>query len=255
MKTTVKVTEGHVTANCAVARKWDVEGVTKTQPDFERCFIEVVLGENHKPGIVKAVVGHEVGHASRNQDIRDGFETATEAFETLIEQDRWETEIEAWMRGERITTLQQGQCMLDCLNSYRRTLSISDRVWEYDRDALLETMAVEKHWEALKAYIPLEPDDDDEEPDCSEYGEVTDDEMDGGEDVDPDEGWEPSDDTFDLPPDETPTTRTTDKHWLDQTVIERIEQGDSIAEIAADYDLDMNEMPPLVKALINGRDR
>jgi hypothetical protein len=257
VKTTVKVTEGEVVQTAAITRKWDIDGVTTTAPDMECFKIAVTLGDRHIPGTVKVVVGHEVGHASFNQDIRDGYERVEDAFQTLKLQDRWDTEIEAWLRGERITTLTQGQLMFDALNSYRRALGTDDDTWYETREVLLETIVAAKWRDPLRDYIPLEPDPNDAPPECGEYREISDAEMQDGDEIDPEDGWNPPED-YDYDDEDDRTYEAlpvkTDSDWLDQDVIEAIQNGEALQAIIDQHGLDAWKMPPLIKALVKARE-
>lgn len=252
-------------ATFAFGRKWGVDGVTEIDSEMRRALITVRYTRDTYNTVITLATAHERGHASVARDVDEGYSelSTSTRFERLGNYDRWQNEVEAWLRGcanIEIDQLHEGQFMLDALNTYRRSLGVSEEDWVTAREVLLDGIVVEYLWQMLRQYEPLEPDPNDEHDDnCiheSEY--VDDDDWENSEPV-PESGgntdeFEPGDDEPE--PDQDPIS--TEKHargqnqldWMSPEIAERVMNGESIESLANEFNLDPTNLPPLLKAFV-----
>jgi hypothetical protein len=165
-----------------------------------------------------------------------------DAYDILFGGDRWVLEVEAWMRATdgALTNRTQVEFMLDCLNSYRRGLpDVSDERWN-EMVELVASNAIEP--DHARTYVPIEPDPNEELPECMSFKPDDSEDEDGGDQPDrqPQSGGEPE--THD---------QTPDTGWLTQPIIDAVKTGASIADLARLHGLDPNRLPALIKAMVN----
>lgn len=155
------VTEAQRDARCAMEAKWLVAGQTASDREAIRVTVE------HLPGaaedVIAAAFGHERGHSGQFADDPD-FAPSKMDSPTYFAM-----EVDAWQRWVEDRAVQldvtRGQLVLDCLNTYRRSLSIDDEQW-LDARQLVEDWAVDDAVDELREYEPLEPEPGDE-PACA----------------------------------------------------------------------------------------
>jgi hypothetical protein len=216
----------------SVGRFWGLSGVTRVDSSMLKASIEIESDGTHAQ-LINMTIDHEMGHVSVACDVRDFY--GQDAFDDLLEYDRWQHEVEAWIRGLSDTMIwsdEQGRYVLDCLNSYRRALDVSDRDWVDGVRALLFSLVTDESIRNyLLGYRPLEPDPDDDPGTggCITRGDVED----GGGEPEPERAPE------------------TDRGWLRRDIMKQaFNDPNSIPALAAEHGLDLNKLPPLLKAVI-----
>ena len=114
----------------SIGRKWNIDGVTQYPEGLPVINIEVYTTGNTENVVFSLAMLHELGHAKVCHDINDNQPSRT--WEILTRYDRWEAEVEAWMRGIEGHTIDflDATLILDCMNSYRRGIPASDEKTE-----------------------------------------------------------------------------------------------------------------------------
>ena len=251
-------------------RKWGIAGVTKIPAGLDKMTIVVehktARANNNK--IAMLARKHELGHADTVQDILDASSSVAEAFDIVKNgYDRWQLEVEAWIRGceddkafNRIIHHEGqftcGTFILDCLNSYRRGLEISESDWRDGRTAVVEALfSVEWIKAALYEYEPLEPDQE-EDPQTGCFGdengipfirlpaqpEEDGDEKDDAPQPEPGE-FSQEEDHFEYEP-----GQKMNDVWNNQEVLDYIASGHGLQNTGRKYNLDPMQASPLAKA-------
>lgn len=242
-------------------RKHGARGTTKIYRDLVSVDIQIDVTPETRPLTEALTLAHERGHVGVLSDIVEGM-PADEAADAVKAYDRWQNELEAWVRAARgwvlVTDRESVEFVLDCLSSYRRGIPVPDRDWRAMRpmlgDAIVDD-AIRPYWDT---YQPMEPDAGDPPPECG-APEPSDDET--------PEGWEPTpgDDDCDDPdcdqhddglePDDDATRGDggfdDDRgfiDWMEPDVIAEVLRGDPPVEVARRHGLDLADAPPLVVA-------
>ena len=225
----------------SIGRIWKVAGWTTFNHKLSSARILVQNTAGTANSITHLAVDHERGHVDVARDILASSIDGAEAFKVLKGHDRWQIEVEAWLHGleqSRVPNLVESHFhfILDCLNSYRRALSVTDEQWEEAVRLIAEDIA---DVDELLAYKPLEPDPGEEPPSC----------MPGipypASDSDSD-GDDPT-----LPFEEGDFTKGDslfDRRWLLQDVLTDLRTR-TINEVAIARGLDPTRVPPLIAAM------
>lgn len=157
-------------SKAAFTRKWKVAGVTEIEAAMTKAEITIDIDEETEGMVAACAMKHEIGHVLVASDIAENDGD----FETLTSYDRWQNEVEAWVRGVEdsidnndghLLRFHHASMMLDALNSYRRGLNVSDEDWEAARELLFDVVQP-RDQDAFAEYVPIEPDPD-EPPPCS----------------------------------------------------------------------------------------
>jgi hypothetical protein len=186
-----------------IGAKWGVDGVTKINAALTKSIIRVRFTNEAVAGPIMLTMQHERGHAALAADVADGEYENKLPFDVLRGYDKWQNEIEAWVRGcGEFGSYEDGMMILDCLNTYRRNLSVSDEEWIAGREVILDCLINPTYHTALRQYEPLEPARNDEgywpePPECVEVVDDDDDEL--PDDPEPDD-FDPDD--YDRMPDQ-----------------------------------------------------
>lgn len=280
MKTTLKRQEvpfgQH--AQSSIWNKWEVDGMTSYPEDLSLAEITVTRTHSTAAMIEALALAHEHGHVFTVDNMLDNGGDA----DVMRAYDRWQGEIEAWIRGvddaNAAFTDQTGAFALDCLNTYRRSLGVSEADWEAGRAIIADMAISERVRDYLLSYVPEEPMPNEPPPDCQTVrpAEDGDDEAgdDEGEGDDDDEGDEPEPEEGDeqVPPDEGGNEPfhggddrdeegdwehfpepdfgppVYDSRWLAPDVMAALER-DGVDITAAHYKLDPRTMPPLARVI------
>lgn len=236
----------------AVGKKWGILGVTTINEELEVAEIEVRFDPVHDAPIILAEY-HERGHVAVVEDIINGV-PRDDALAVLDEYDRWQNEVEAWGRiPDDNLAYEDGTFILDCLNSYRRGLGISDEEWEAGREVITSTIISVYARPALREYEPIEPDPDEPPPSgcCHIDGEA---DGDGGEEEGKDKGddsGEDGDGDGDGKLINVEVQRDTkyEQRWLDEDTLRLLEKN-SIESVAVQRGLDVQKTPPGFEAIV-----
>jgi len=230
------------------ARKWQVEGATSVRSEMDRIHI-VCWGPAAIRGRSTAdmCMRHEFGHAFIISDLKEGL-GKFEGFEAMDNYDKWQAEIEAWIRGNEhlsplaplALTYENGMLMLDALNSYRRALKIDDRTWRVDTDMTIDALFSPDEARKLKWYIPLEPEPGDDAPNCFDEYEQTGERRDEDEEREREEMRRIQDGARDR------------KQWSDfeQEILDSPMPRQTAQRYADAHGLDMRDLGPLLQAVI-----
>lgn len=229
----------------AIGRHHHIDGVARFNDAFDGA--EVVITRTRETNASKIMLAqaHEHGHVGTFADIVPN--SRKHAAENT---DRFKLEVEAWLRGfERIhdsmlSRFESFAFVLDCLNSYRRNLDVSDEHWN-DSVALIASYWVGSADGAQRIleYMPLEPDPTEEPPVCvrDANGEPI------GKGSDGDGSYNPNDEG--LPP-EYNENGTGDNRWLRQDILDDLRKGEYTVEDAAEiHDLPLDRLPALIEAM------
>lgn len=226
-------------------RRWRVEGEATISRDLRTSTVTLKRYSGAVPDLLDAARAHEYGHLRVWQDVKDA--DSNSAFETLQGYDAFQAEVEAWARGFENDiglldiSANVGYLILDALNSYRRSLGVSQADW----NAAVELIcAYAPHIaEDLRRYKPLEPEPGENPPSC-----VVEREDNGDGDGDEPKPDEPQDGLGDEP--EKPAPTESEEYngmgsWDAQEVIDFLLEGNSLREAADKFDL---QTPPSVLA-------
>lgn len=225
----------------SIGRKWGIDGVTMCEEGWPAgIHIEVYTTTATKDVVHRLASLHENGHAACQQDILRNTDTRRSAWNILTGYNRWQAEVEAWMRGLAGYTvdLDDSMLILDCMNSYRRGIPVSDTEWT-DFVDLLGTL-YNGNTKDLHDYVPLEPDPGEEPRECLPGVFTPDDGRDG--EFDDAEDGEGSRHEVDM-------DNPFDNRWLEQDVLDELATGSSIEDVAKKHGLDTSKLPPLVAAM------
>lgn len=240
----------------SIGKKWGIDGITVYPEHLRAISVEVTRTPTTKDVVAELATLHEVGHAEACVDIVRNVGNG-DAFNTLCTQDKWRGEVEAWMRGLEHHTIDLDDAMLilDCLNSYRRGIPATDDQW---RDAIdLLGTVYDGDVQDLHDYVPLEPDPGEKPRDCQpstveDDGRGDDPKPEDG-DGDEDKGGGDNDDDRDDPEkgenDGYTKKNQYDNGWLKQEILDKVAAGDDVQLLAIEYDLDVDKMPPVIKAM------
>jgi hypothetical protein len=272
--------------------KWGVDGVTQYGNDLRTADITVTY-QMATSSVHHVAMIHERGHVDVLRDIVANVAVDEDAKTVLRSYDKWQGEVEAWVRGLDATAIsrEHGYFILDCLNTYRRSLAISDDEW-YAAKVLIAGYAATADSQAdLLNYVPLEPepgdpppcggtegrdpedddpeegdddpedggdpedgddDDDDDDPEDGGDPEDGDDDDDEYEDGgDPEDGDDDDDEYEDGDGDGEGDERNLDRRWTDEAVVRAIEDGATVDEAATRFGLDPAQVPPLIRVLLD----
>jgi hypothetical protein len=144
-------------------QKWLTNG--RCSHNVQVIDVEVEMYNGALKEVVRACLGHEVGHSELLRRIEQ---------QDMAKLDRYMVEVDAWVRwaqaGNTPQALNIGMVILDALNSYRRAYGASEEVWAATR-LLVESWSDDP--ETLRKYEPLEPDPDEPPPvGCGGTGEA-----------------------------------------------------------------------------------
>ena len=269
-----------------IGRHWQIAGVTKVPATLDKIDIEVEFSADTLDRIKNLALRHEQGHADLTQDVVSAYGRTEDAFKILKDEyDPWQNECEAWIRGHGsrlpIKWIKAGQFVLDCLNSYRRGLNVTEEEWTLGTTVVIEALFHKDLWEVLKRYIPREPEAPEDflqpcgEPDGDEFIPIPEPNEDGPLDEDPKEGdterdgegskESPDGDGMDKPPtpesgperDENPIKMDApklDKSWNDPDVVDLLDSM-TIEEIGRLRGLDPALAPPLIVVMAKMKGR
>ena len=229
----------------SIGRKWAVDGVTTFPIALDTIHVEVTQTTKTKSWVVMLAALHEKGHAFCGQDVVRNVDHSSGAYKLLGTYDKWQSEVEAWMRGleHRGIDYADGTFILDCLNSYRRGIPATEEQWQEAIELLGTVYAGDV--QDLRDYLPLEPDPGEKLREClpdftKDDGRSDDDEREEKDDKGDDKGDQRNDydeaNPFDL-------------RWLAQNILDKVAGGSSIEAVAAEYDLDPTRLPPLLAAM------
>jgi hypothetical protein len=212
----------------SIGKKWGVTGAAVVHEGFDRAEVTIEYVDfRSAPRNQVLARAHELGHVSIAQDYVDGIPSERLAWDSYTRMPIFENEVEAWLRGIEadfggvIDNLGDVHLILDCLNSYRRGHNATDDQWARALEVIADYFTGDPAgvWE----YIPLEPEIDEELPNCQVA--VT------------------------GPLDEF------DERWNTQEVLDDLLEGRTIREVAARYGLNPAKVPPLAAGIWNGGDR
>lgn len=261
----------------SIGKKWGVTGVAAVKEFFTEADVtteyDQQLASNNSRVLARA---HELGHVSVAQDYVDGMDLET-AWDSYRQTPVFENEVEAWLRGiekefgGQISGINSVHLILDCLNSYRRGRGATDAQWTGALAVIADFYAgpASDVWD----YEPLEPEANEEIQNCqpqvtgpaqeAEEGEpAPEDAEDGGEGGGTRNPMPEGDAPEDQPEDgrtegssgrAIPNTAdqdvADDAGWLDQKVLDDLNEGRTIREVAARYGLNPAKVPPLAAAI------
>lgn len=243
----------------AVGRKWGVNGATKFRKQMDSLAIEV----QHEVRVERVTADmasmHERGHAHTINDVLLDAPNADEAWTTMCGYDRWQCEVEAWIRGLNeqrtlIDNIEEAEFVLDCLNSYRRGLpDVTDADWEEAVEVIIGSIVVEDEElrQRIREYEPIEPEPNDPAPGgCMPSVPMP------GDDGEDNDGGDGDEDMQGNGEGETPNpdnlTENFDAGWLAPNILDALQGGVSATTLARERGLDVNRMPPLAQALNQG---
>lgn len=233
---------------CAFERKWLISGVTTRFTDGNIDVRVERYGGSLDARVVKAAFAHEVGHSQQFVD-RD-FDIEKKAGKD----DRFWIEVNAWERmvptpGIDETSYIDATLILDALNTYRRALKIGDDVWTKARGMVESWFPMLD----LTDYEPLEPDEEDGEP---QWEDLKTEPVD--EDVDPDDEEHQEQGEGDGDPDDLKNGKDNEESghaardkWLyTPDGIQAAKRGEgSLRETLKGKGWDDKNLPPLTKVL------
>jgi len=224
----------------SIGRKWAVDGVTKFPRDLDAIHIEVYKTTATSDSAIRLASLHEHGHASTGLDVIGNIGEKEASFTVLSGYDRWQSEVEAWMRGLEHYNIDMADAslILDCLNSYRRGIPAKQSDWLEMLELLATVYTGDK--QDLYNYVPLEPDPGEKPRQCLPDFNEDDGRGGDGEEEDGEDGGQRRDYDKDNP---------FDNRWLEQDVLDEIAGSKTIEEVAKARGLDPNRLPPLLEAM------
>ena len=261
-------------ARSSVWDKWLVAGMTRIPVEMDKADIKVQMTGDTRDAITAWAMRHEEGHVGVAEDVVDGCGgNRTEAAEVFTDYDRWQNEVEAWTRSTfELHRKSSAEFILDCLNSYRRGLNVSDEEWNEGVEVIAGMAPKEELREYIRNYIPIEPYDDQPPPSCGEgpgfdppESEGDGDDDDGSDDGDGDDSDDDSDSDSDEEDDgetkeerirgrwdvKNPKTKATlDERWNDSALIDELASGRiSLTEAAQKLGVKASTATPLAQAV------
>lgn len=278
VKTTVVPSEELPAAK--FVERWGIDAVTKlVQPIESGSSIKIRYRQDTLSSTVWNAYWHEIGHVQQADDVfADGV-----TLKELINGDRWAVEVAAWVGGIELADGARRRLgivnfdhrlILDALNTYRRSLRVSDERWQEARRLIFNMLN-----RPDDGYVPLEPEPDDEPPKCGGFGPPNaDDESDAngseddgegsGTDDDPADGSEDEDGTSDDGTEDDGTdnggygrrsyrtkrdTGAVDPKLLTQKAVDAASQGrEAFMDWAQANDADISKLPAVISALLGG---